>query len=143
MSKYDFLNRKWNVIISLVQGIPTFTFAVYAIFSNIAGSRGGMIAISVVGSLFCLILELHSSARFSAQCKEGEKPRPNSIGRILLIIHNLAFWFFLIPLFSPMSYRTGFIAFTSILFFRFLANSYINIRDFNTKQYYHYPFRIP
>lgn len=143
MSKYDFLNRKWNVIISLVQGIPTFAFALYAIFSNFAGSRGGMIAISVMGSLFCLILELHSSVRFSAQWKEGEKPRPKSIGRILIIIHNLAFWFFLIPLFTPMSYRSGFIAFTSILFFRFLANSYINIRDFSAKQYYHYPFRIP
>jgi hypothetical protein len=109
-----------------------------------------MIALSIAGSLFCLILEYHSSVRFASEWKRTEKvhpgmkkPEPKPFTRVLLVIHNLAFWFFLIPLFTSMPYRSGFIAFTAILFFRFLANSYMNLKDFNTEEYYRYPFRIP
>lgn len=144
------LSRRWNVVISLVQGIPTFTFALVAILTNISHSRGGMIALSVAGGLFCLILEYHSSARFASEWRrrnedhpEAEKPGPKPLARGLLIFHNLAFWFFLIPLFTGMSYRSGFIAFAAILFFRFLANSYINLKDFDAPRFYRFPFRIP
>ena len=150
MNTERFLSRRWNVLISLVQGIPTFTFALIAILTDISYSLGGMIALSVAGSLFCLILEYHSSARFAAEWKRTteanpglEKPRPKSLARVLLVIHNLAFWFFLIPLFTSMPYRGGFIAFAAILFFRFLANSYMNLKDFDAAQYYRFPFRIP
>ena len=150
MDKERFLSRRWNVLISLVQGIPTFAFALIAILTDISYSRGGMIALSVAGSLFCLILEYHTSARFASEWKRTtavhpdlEKPRPTPFSRGLLIIHNLAFWFFLIPLFTSMGYRSGFIAFAAILFFRFLANSYINLKDFDAARFYRFPFRIP
>ena len=150
MNKERFLSRRWNILISLVQGIPTFTFALIAILTDISYSLGGMIALSVAGSLFCLILEYHSSVRFAAEWKKQseenpglEKPGPKPLVRVLLVIHNLAFWFFLIPLFTRMSYRIGFITFASILFFRFLANSYMNLKDFDAARYYRFPFRIP
>ena len=150
MDTERFLTRRWNVLISLVQGIPTFIFALIAILTDISYSRGGMIALSVAGCLFCLILEYHSSARFASVWKqstkahpESEKPGPNPFSRALLIIHNLLFWFFFIPFFTGMSYQSGFIAFAAILFFRFLANSYINFKDFGAAQYYRFLFRIP
>ncbi|KAA3646765.1 MAG: hypothetical protein DWQ07_11220 [Chloroflexi bacterium] len=57
--------------------------------------------------------------------------------------HNLIYWFFLIPFFTPMSFATGFLIYTVILFTRFLANTYINLRNFTPAQYYAYPLRIP
>lgn len=142
MNKEQFLNRKWNLIISLVQGIPTFSFALYAIVTGFADSRIAMIAISVAGSLFCLILELHSSLRFAAQWN-SEAPHPKSDFPIFLTLHNLAWWFFLLPLLKLIPYGAGFISFTAILFFRFLANSYMNLKNFDSEKYYRYPFRIP
>jgi hypothetical protein len=50
MNKDKFLTRRWNTIISLVQGLPTFAFIAYGIFSPLGGTLGGMIAISVVGA---------------------------------------------------------------------------------------------
>jgi hypothetical protein len=61
----------------------------------------------------------------------------------LLWAHNLLFWFFLVPFFTPMSYGTGFVVYSIILLTRFTANTYINLRDFGPGQYYAYPFRIP
>lgn len=150
MNELHFLNRRWNIIISLVQGIPTFAFALFAIFTGLSSTLSGMIAISVAGSLFCLLLEYHSSARFLAEWrrtggnnKNKKKPRPGNFSMVLLVTHNLLFWFFLIPLFTSVSYHTGFISFTIILFLRFMGAIYINMKNFNAEQYYRYPFRIP
>lgn len=91
------------------------------------------------------MLELHSSARFARQhtLAGQEKPRPSALVRVLLWAHSLAYWFFLIPFLTPMSYRTGFVVYSGILFFRFLGNTWINVRDLTWEQYYAYPFRIP
>ena len=62
---------------------------------------------------------------------------------VALVAHNLLFWFFFVPFFTPMSYRAGFAAYTIILLIRFIANTYINLRDFGPAQYYAYPLRIP
>jgi hypothetical protein len=62
---------------------------------------------------------------------------------IALVVHNLLFWFFIVPFVTPMSYGTGFIVYSIILLARFIANTYINLRDFTPAQYYAYPFRIP
>jgi hypothetical protein len=62
---------------------------------------------------------------------------------IFLWAHNLLFWFFLIPFFTPMPYGTGFLVYSIILLTRFIANTYINLRDFTPMQYYAYPLRIP
>ena len=62
---------------------------------------------------------------------------------MLLFVHSLIYWFFLIPFLTPMSYGTGFAIYSAILFFRFLANTWMNVRDFTWEQYFAYPFRIP
>lgn len=71
------------------------------------------------------------------------KPELTPINRVLLWVHNLLYWFFLIPFLTPMSFATGFAIYVIILLFRFLANSYINLQQFTPDQYYAFPFRIP
>jgi hypothetical protein len=92
-------------------------------------------------------LEYHSSARFAWLQKNTadpeEKPSLSNMGSFLLMVHNLIYWFFLIPFFTPMSYSTGFVVYAIILLTRFIANTYINLRDLTPAQYYAYPFRIP
>lgn len=77
---------------------------------------------------------LHSSTRFAwpydKSGAEGPKPRPGGLLRALLVGHNLAYWFFLTPFFTSMSYETGFAIYSGILFVRFLGSSWINLRDF-------------
>lgn len=58
-------------------------------------------------------------------------------------MHNLIYWFFLIPFLTPLSYETGFAIYAGILFVRFLANTWINVRNFGWERYYAYPLRIP
>jgi hypothetical protein len=90
---------------------------------------------------------MHSSARFAwLQENAAEvvsKPKLTGFALILLVVQNLIYWFFLIPIFTPMSYGTGFLIYTIILLTRFIANTYINLRDFTAAEYYAYPFRIP
>jgi hypothetical protein len=94
-----------------------------------------------------VILEYHTSARYAwlqEQSSTAEsKTDLTSLPKILLWLHNLVFWFFLIPFFTPLSYSTGFTIYSIILLIRFIANSNINLRDFSPSQYYAYPFRIP
>ncbi len=52
MTKDRFLTRRWNYIITLAQGLPTFAFVVYALTSGYAGTQQGMIVLSVLGALF-------------------------------------------------------------------------------------------
>ncbi len=93
------------------------------------------------------MLELHSSVRFArlhrASGAAAERPPLSGLGRALLFTHNLVYWFFLIPFFTSMSYATGFAVYSGVLFVRFLANTWMNVRDFSWEQYYRYPLRIP
>ncbi len=93
------------------------------------------------------MLELHSSVRFAHLFKTvgdgAKKPTLGASGRVLLVAHNLVYWFFLIPFFTSVSYATGFAIYAGILFIRFLANTWMNVRDFTWVQYYLYPLRIP
>ena len=52
MNKKRFLNRRWNYIISLVQGAPTFAFVIYGLANPIGKTQTGMIALSLLGALF-------------------------------------------------------------------------------------------
>ena len=52
MTKEKFLTLRWNYIISLVQGLPTFAFAIYGISTPLGETRTGMITLSVLGALF-------------------------------------------------------------------------------------------
>ena len=52
MNKGNFLTRRWNYIISLVQGLPTFIFVIYGLATPLGETRTGMIVLSVLGALF-------------------------------------------------------------------------------------------
>jgi hypothetical protein len=52
MTKARFLTRRWNYIISLVQGVPTFLYAIYGLVTPLGDRRGGMIGLAVLGALF-------------------------------------------------------------------------------------------
>ena len=52
MTKEKFLTLRWNYIISLVQGVPTFAFAIYGIATPLGDTLPGMIVLSVLGALF-------------------------------------------------------------------------------------------
>ena len=55
--------------------------------------------------------------------------------------YSLAFWIFLVPFITTMEYRTGFIAFTVIIFIMLSANLYVNLLKFKPEQYESFPFR--
>ncbi len=58
-------------------------------------------------------------------------------------VYNAAFWVFLIPFFTAVSYSVGFIAFTIIIFVRFSTSLYTNnALNLTPEQYESYPFRI-
>ena len=52
MNKEKFLSRRWNYIITLVQGLPTVAFMIYGLATPLGGSQKGMIILSVLGALF-------------------------------------------------------------------------------------------
>ena len=52
MNKEKYLSRRWNYIISLVQGLPTFAFVIYGLASPLGETRTGMVILSVLGALF-------------------------------------------------------------------------------------------
>ncbi len=52
MTREKFLTRRWNYIISAVQGVPTLLFVIYGLSTPLGGTREGMIALSLVGALF-------------------------------------------------------------------------------------------
>lgn len=62
---------------------------------------------------------------------------------LIRMAYNIAFWVFLLPFFTTMEYSTGFIVFTIIIFVRLAANLYINFLNFETEQYFSFPFRTP
>ncbi len=52
MNKEKILTRRWNYIISLVQGLPTFAFVIYGLATPLGDTSSGMIILSVMGALF-------------------------------------------------------------------------------------------
>jgi hypothetical protein len=52
MDRAKFLTRRWNYIISIVQGIPTFAFVIYGLATPLGDTKTGMIVLSVLGALF-------------------------------------------------------------------------------------------
>ncbi len=58
--------------------------------------------------------------------------------------YNIVFWIFLLPFFTLIDYRTGFLAFTVIIAIRLGLNLYTNnALKLTPEQYDSYPFRIP
>jgi len=63
---------------------------------------------------------------------------------LVRFVYNAAFWVFLLPLFTPIDYGVGFVAFAVVILVRFIVNSYTNnFLDLTPQQYEAYPFRIP
>ncbi|MDJ0959761.1 MAG: hypothetical protein QNJ88_03815 [Acidimicrobiia bacterium] len=59
-------------------------------------------------------------------------------------VYNAAFWVFLLPFFSAMDDRVGFVAFAGVIVVRFASNWYTNnALDLSPGHYDAYPFRIP
>lgn len=52
MTADTFLTRRWNVVLTVVQGIPTFAFVLYGLATPFGGSWPGMATLSVVGAFF-------------------------------------------------------------------------------------------
>ena len=52
MTLDSFLTRKWNVRISLMQGIPTFAFVVFGLATPFGDTLAGMVLLSALGALF-------------------------------------------------------------------------------------------
>ena len=52
MSSETFLTKRWNWIITLAQGLPTFAFVVYGLATPLGETQTGMIILSLVGALF-------------------------------------------------------------------------------------------
>lgn len=83
-------------------------------------------------------LRQHSAAYTSAT--QGF-PHPLWLVRF---VYNAAFWVFLLPFFTPITYGAGFVAFTVVLGLRFIANLVTNnFLDLTPRQYEAWPFRIP
>jgi len=63
---------------------------------------------------------------------------------LIRMLYNAAFWVFLIPFFTAVEYRVGFIAMAVIIGVRlvlnWVTNNYLNLTP---GQYDGYPFRIP
>ena len=63
---------------------------------------------------------------------------------LVRFVYNAAFWVFLLPFFTSMSFGAGFVAFTAVLFLRFTANlATNNFLHLTPSQYAAFPFRIP
>jgi hypothetical protein len=52
MKKEKFLTRRWNYIITLGQGLPTFVFVLYGLAAPFGDTKAGMITLSILGALF-------------------------------------------------------------------------------------------
>ena len=52
MNKGKFLTLRWNYIISVVQGLPTFLYVIYGLFAPLGDTKAGMIGLSILGALF-------------------------------------------------------------------------------------------
>ncbi len=60
---------------------------------------------------------------------------------LIRMAYNVAFWAFLLPFFTTMNFRTGFILFAIIILVRLSANLYVNALKLTPAQYDSFPFR--
>ncbi len=52
MTRETFLSRRWNYIITFVQGLPTVAFVIYGLSTPYGDTKAGMITLSILGALF-------------------------------------------------------------------------------------------
>ena len=148
MTKEKFMNVRWNNSITLGLGIPFLIYVIFAISTSIWSSRNGMIGLSVFGACYWIIIEGHTAMRFAWLKKNSDNydsVKPGLTHRLTIIqrVYNAAYWIFLLPFFTIIDYKTGFVAFTINIFVRLGANLYINFMNLKPEQYDSFPLRIP
>ena len=52
MNKEKFLTGRWNNILTLALGIPTMIYIVYAYSNSLWTTKGGLIALAVIGVVY-------------------------------------------------------------------------------------------
>jgi hypothetical protein len=52
MSKERFLTVRWNNLLTLALGIPTLLYIVYSFSTTIWTTRGGLIALALIGVVY-------------------------------------------------------------------------------------------
>jgi hypothetical protein len=62
---------------------------------------------------------------------------------LIRLAYNAAFWVFLLPFFTTMNYKTGFIVFALVIFVRLCANLYVNVIIHKPGDFESFPFRSP
>ena len=148
MSKDKFLTVNWNNLLTLGLGIPLLIFVVYAFSSSVWTERGGLIWLAIIGVIYWIVIEFHTSMRF-AWLKENTDNealvKQESLHPLTLIrkAYNAVFWIFLLPFVTSVEYRTGFILFTFVIFIRLVLNLVTNnFLNLSPDQYERFPFRI-
>ncbi len=150
MTKEEFLTVRWNNLLSWGLGIPGLMYALFAFPTSGWLGRGGLIGLAIIGVLYWIVIEYHTSMRFAwlrenlANFDSIKQGYAHPLALIRLA-YNLVFWIFLIPfLYSTIDYGTGFIAFTVVIFIRLTLNLYTNnFLNLTPAQFESYPFRIP
>ena len=149
VTKEKFLTVGWNNVLTLALGLPTLIYVLVAFSTSFWTTRGGLIGLSIIGVLYWLVIEGHTSMRFAwlKENLENYEPVQQAFTHPLRLIrnaYNIVFWIFLLPFFTTVEYSTGFIAFTIIIFVRLVLNIYTNnVLNLTPTQFERYPFRIP
>ena len=149
MTKEKFLTVRWNNLLSLGLGLPALIYVIFAFSNSFWLERSGLIWLSVIGALYWIIIEVHTSMRF-AWLRENSTDyvsAQQAFTHPLALIrkaYNAVFWIFLIPFFTTVEYSTGFMAFTIVIFTRLALNLYTNnVLRLTPAQFDSFPFRIP
>jgi len=146
MNKDKFLTVRWNNLLMLGLGIPALIYVTVVFFSSILSDKVGFFGIVVIGVIYCLVVEQHSSMTLVWQIKKSENYTPtkqNLLKRTILVTYNFIWW---IPVVSPFvgltEYRMG----STIFFFVTLTRAFINLYRVNIltlEKAVNFPLRIP
>jgi hypothetical protein len=52
VTREKFLTVRWNNILTVLFGLPTLIYIVYALSTDLWTTRGGLIGLSIIGSLY-------------------------------------------------------------------------------------------
>lgn len=148
MTKENILTIRWNNVLSLGLGIPVLAYAFLVVSKSTASELPWFIGMVVFGSVFCVVVELHTTMRFKWRVKQLPtrvitKRKFVILLNIVMISYNLIWWIPIVLAFTnTISYGLGFWSFFAITVFRLGANLYRNnVLDFDRARYF--PLRSP
>ena len=52
MNKETFLTVRWNNLLTVLVGIPTFLYIIYAFSTSLWTTRGGLIGLALIGVVY-------------------------------------------------------------------------------------------